>query len=413
MGCTAGRKSKGRGGRSVRERERGLLGAQRVQTRDGARQEARARQPRSHAPFFLSSGLPFLTEARQKSPTHAAGRRFWRVPHSVTAMMYKFLAPLLSPHWITCGRRAGRGGGGGPCEGGGGEAAGRGCQRLAGKARRGARAAAAAALTAPTGRPREMRYFWPCAPPRPSAMLRGAGRGGGGRGAGREGVRGALGRAGAENIHLVGCAGGQRWGWRSKRRQKARAARTRSRSVGLATLSKIMSTSVIQVRTPTCRDSRLKERTAFYCSATADSTTAFSLFARAPLGCPRTHCARIDTLCLFLYIFSSARAAPHFTHAPRAPRPLPLVVVGGRQLRLGDVELAHSAPQVGRVGAGEGLDVGHKEELGVDVLLLRRAIGEWGVLRASVRKGDDPGGGGGRCWPKRTTRGSLPPLRTY
>ena len=43
-----------------------------------------------------------MTEAKQKSPTHAAGRRFWRVPHSVTAIMYKFLAPLLSPHWMTC-----------------------------------------------------------------------------------------------------------------------------------------------------------------------------------------------------------------------------------------------------------------------------------------------------------------------
>ena len=51
-----------------------------------------------HAPFFLNSGLPFLTDAKQKSPTHAAGRRFCLVPHRVTAIMYKFLAPLLSPH---------------------------------------------------------------------------------------------------------------------------------------------------------------------------------------------------------------------------------------------------------------------------------------------------------------------------
>lgn len=63
----------------------------------------------AHSPFFLSSGLPFFTDPKQKSPTQAAGRRFCLVPHRVTAMMFRFFAPLLSPHWITCGEKRGKG----------------------------------------------------------------------------------------------------------------------------------------------------------------------------------------------------------------------------------------------------------------------------------------------------------------
>ena len=62
-----------------------------------ARSSARRAQ-KSNSPFFLNSGFPFFTDPRQKSPTQAAGRRFCLVPHRVTAIIFKFFAPLLSPH---------------------------------------------------------------------------------------------------------------------------------------------------------------------------------------------------------------------------------------------------------------------------------------------------------------------------
>lgn len=40
-----------------------------------------------HSPFFLKSGLPFLTVAMTISPAAAAGRRFNRAPQPTTAMM--------------------------------------------------------------------------------------------------------------------------------------------------------------------------------------------------------------------------------------------------------------------------------------------------------------------------------------
>lgn len=48
--------------------------------------------PRS--PFFLSSGLPFLTVAMTISPTPAAGSLFRRPLIPFTEMMYRFLAPV-------------------------------------------------------------------------------------------------------------------------------------------------------------------------------------------------------------------------------------------------------------------------------------------------------------------------------
>merc|ERR1712020_742612 len=71
--------------------------------------------------FFLSSGLPFLTVAKTMSPLAAAGRRLRRPLIPLTAMIYKFLAPVLS----------------------------------------------AQLMTAPTGRPKAMRNFAPAEPPRP------------------------------------------------------------------------------------------------------------------------------------------------------------------------------------------------------------------------------------------------------
>jgi len=50
--------------------------------------------------FFLSSGLPFFTEARNMSPTEPAGKRFSLAPIPETAIMYKFLAPVLSAQFI-------------------------------------------------------------------------------------------------------------------------------------------------------------------------------------------------------------------------------------------------------------------------------------------------------------------------
>jgi hypothetical protein len=51
--------------------------------------------------FFLSSGLPFLTLARNISPTEPAGKRFSLAPMPVHAIMYKFLAPVLSAQFMT------------------------------------------------------------------------------------------------------------------------------------------------------------------------------------------------------------------------------------------------------------------------------------------------------------------------
>ena len=51
-------------------------------------------------PFFLSSGLPFLTEHKKASPTEAEGSllKWPLIPN--TAIMYKFLAPVLSAQFI-------------------------------------------------------------------------------------------------------------------------------------------------------------------------------------------------------------------------------------------------------------------------------------------------------------------------
>jgi hypothetical protein len=46
--------------------------------------------------FLRNSGLPFFTVAMTMSPTAAFGRRFNRAPQPLTAMMCKFLAPVLS-----------------------------------------------------------------------------------------------------------------------------------------------------------------------------------------------------------------------------------------------------------------------------------------------------------------------------
>lgn len=75
-------------------------------------------RPSSSSPFFLRSGFPFFTVAITKSPAPAAGRRLRRPLIPFTAMMYRFLAPVLSAQF----------------------------------------------MTAPTGRPREMRNLAPDAP---------------------------------------------------------------------------------------------------------------------------------------------------------------------------------------------------------------------------------------------------------
>jgi hypothetical protein len=77
--------------------------------------------PKRNSPFLRSSGLPFFTVHMTMSPGAAAGRRLRRAPNPETAMMYKFLAPELSAQF----------------------------------------------MTAPTGRPRDMRNLLPAAPPRP------------------------------------------------------------------------------------------------------------------------------------------------------------------------------------------------------------------------------------------------------
>lgn len=52
-------------------------------------------------PFFLRSGFPFFTVARTRSPAPAAGRRLSRPLIPFTAMMYRFLAPVLSAQFMT------------------------------------------------------------------------------------------------------------------------------------------------------------------------------------------------------------------------------------------------------------------------------------------------------------------------
>lgn len=50
--------------------------------------------------FFLRSGLPFLTEHRNISPTEPRGYLFNFAPNAVTEMTYKFLAPVLSAQFM-------------------------------------------------------------------------------------------------------------------------------------------------------------------------------------------------------------------------------------------------------------------------------------------------------------------------
>merc|ERR1719498_800776 len=50
--------------------------------------------------FFLSSGLPFFTLQRTKSPGEQFGSLFKRPPMPMTAIMYRFFAPLLSAQFI-------------------------------------------------------------------------------------------------------------------------------------------------------------------------------------------------------------------------------------------------------------------------------------------------------------------------
>ena len=76
-------------------------------------------------PFFLSSGFPFFTVAKTRSPAPAAGRRFRRPLMPFTAMMYRFLPPVLS----------------------------------------------AQLMTAPTGKPSEIRNLAPAAPLDPSTQI--------------------------------------------------------------------------------------------------------------------------------------------------------------------------------------------------------------------------------------------------
>ncbi len=54
-----------------------------------------------NVPFFLSSGLPFLTVAITMSPEAAAGSLLRRAPMPLTEMTYRFLAPVLSAQLTT------------------------------------------------------------------------------------------------------------------------------------------------------------------------------------------------------------------------------------------------------------------------------------------------------------------------
>lgn len=55
----------------------------------------------THTPFFLSSGFPFFTVAKTRSPAPAAGSLLSRPLIPFTAMTYRFLAPVLSAQFIT------------------------------------------------------------------------------------------------------------------------------------------------------------------------------------------------------------------------------------------------------------------------------------------------------------------------
>lgn len=94
--------------------------------------------------FFLSSGLPFLTVATNMSPTPAAGRRFRRPRMPCTAITYRFLAPenmritLIKHYSCTV------------------------CICICSLP-----VLSAQFITAPTGKPSEMRNLPPAVPPRP------------------------------------------------------------------------------------------------------------------------------------------------------------------------------------------------------------------------------------------------------
>ena len=51
--------------------------------------------------FLRNSGLPFFTVARTISPGPAFGKRLSRDPHPLTAIIYKFFAPVLSAQFMT------------------------------------------------------------------------------------------------------------------------------------------------------------------------------------------------------------------------------------------------------------------------------------------------------------------------
>lgn len=51
-------------------------------------------------PFFLSSGFPFFTVARNMSPVAADGILFNLAPKPCTAIRYRFLAPVLSAQFM-------------------------------------------------------------------------------------------------------------------------------------------------------------------------------------------------------------------------------------------------------------------------------------------------------------------------
>lgn len=136
---------------------------QSYKTRARPRQTEYGEKKKITSPFLRSSGFPFLTVATIMSPDPAAGKRFRRPLMPWTAMTNKFLAPEREKN---------------ACE----------TKHINTRARRGfqskqsdfeVRATAfiffffyvpvlsAQLMTAPTGRPREMRNLAPAEPPRP------------------------------------------------------------------------------------------------------------------------------------------------------------------------------------------------------------------------------------------------------